>query len=44
MADTDLWIPAQPVTSPALVWLPDLPTTTELPSEGAWGVIVVINH
>jgi hypothetical protein len=41
---TDLWIPATMLTQNVLIWLPDPPASLELPSEGGWGVIVVINH
>ncbi len=38
------WIPTTVPTSTMLVWLPDPPPSLELPSEGAWGLIVAINH
>ncbi len=39
-----VWIPATLPPYPSLVWLPDPPPSLELPSEGAWGLIVAINH
>lgn len=41
---TDVWIPATLAAQSALVWLPDPPPSLELPSEGAWGLIVAVNH